>query len=74
MKTIKTTLLKQSTINLAVVALLSVLTACSTTASPNAVTQTDNPGPTVTRDYTPNDLGARNYMGGSLGGSRGPGM
>ena len=70
MKTIKTTLLKQSTINLAVVALLSVLTACATTASPNAATQTPNPGPTVTRDYTPNDLGARNFMGAS----RGPGM
>jgi len=70
MKTIKTTLLKQSTINLAVVALLSLLTACATTASPNAATQTTNPNPTVTRDYTPNDLGARNYMGAS----RGPGM
>ncbi len=70
MKTIKATLLKRSTINLAVVALLSVLTACATTASPSAATQTANPGPTVTRDYTPNDLGARNYMGAS----RGPGM
>ena len=71
MKTIKTTPLKQSTTNLAVVALLSVLTACSTTASPNAATQTGNPDQTVTRDYTPNDTGARNYMGGA---SRGPGM
>ena len=70
MKTIKTTLLKQSSTNLAVVALLSLLTACGTTASPNAATQTTNPNPTVTRDYTPNDLGARNYMGAS----RGPGM
>jgi len=67
MKKIKTTLLKQSTINLAVVALLSLLTACATTASPNAATQTTNPNPTVTRDYTPNDLGARNYMGASHG-------
>ena len=70
MKTIKTIVLKQTTINLAVVALLSLLTACATTASPNAATQTASPGPTVTRDYTPNDLGARNYMGAS----RGPGM
>ena len=67
MKKIKPTLLKQSTINLAVVALLSLLTACATTASPNAATQTTNPNPTVTRDYTPNDLGARNYMGASHG-------
>ena len=63
MKTIKTTLVKQSTIKLAVVALLSVLTACATTASPNAATQTANPSPTVTRDYSRNDLGARDYMG-----------
>jgi len=70
MKTITTTLLKQSTINAAVVALLGLLTACATTASPNAATQTTTPSPTVTRDYTPNDMGARNYMGAS----RGPGM
>ena len=63
MKTIKTTLLKQSTINLAVVALLSLLAACATTASPNAATQTASPGPTVTRDYIPNDLGPRDYTG-----------
>jgi len=70
MKTIKTTVLKQSTVNLAVVALFSVLTACSTTASSNAATQTTSPGPTATRDYNRNDLGAQNYMGAS----RGPGM
>src|SRR4029077_21214210 len=70
MKTIETTLLKQSTINLALVALLSLLTACATTASHNAETQTASPSPTVTRDYTPRDLGARNY----LGTSRGPGL
>jgi len=63
MKTITTTLLKQSTINLAVVALLSLLTACATTASPNAATQNASPGPTAARDYTPNDLGTQNYMG-----------
>jgi hypothetical protein len=63
MRTIKTTLLKQSTIKLAVVALLSLLTACATTESPNAATQTASPGPTVTRDYIRNDLGARDYMG-----------
>ncbi len=70
MKTIKTTLLKQSTINLAVVALLSLLSACATTASPNAATQTTNPAPTVTRDYTRNDLGPRDYTGAY----HGPGM
>ena len=63
MKTIKTTPLKQSTINLAVVALVSLLTACATTASPSAATQTDRPAPTVTRDYNPNDMGPREYMG-----------
>ena len=63
MKTIKSTLLKQSAINLAVVALLSLLSACATTASPNTATQTATPGPSVTRDYTPNDLGTQNYLG-----------
>ena len=53
MKTIKTTLLKQSTINLAVVALLSLLTAFAT-------------GPGVTRDYM-RDLGAQDYLGASHG-------
>ena len=66
MKTIKTTLLKQSTINLAVVALLSLLTACATTASPNAATQTPSTGPGVTRDYM-RDLGAQDYLGASHG-------
>jgi hypothetical protein len=71
MKTIKTTLLKQSTINLAVVALLSLLTACGTTASPNAGTQTAaSTGAGVTRDYM-QGLGARDYLG---GGSNGSGM
>ena len=70
MKTIKTTLLKQSTINLAVVALLSLLTACTTTASPNAATQTASTGPVVTRDYSrQDDLGARDYLGGASHGS-----
>jgi hypothetical protein len=63
MKTIKTTLLKQSIINLAFVALLSLLTACATTASPNAATQTGSAGPTAARDYIRNDLGTQNYMG-----------
>jgi hypothetical protein len=63
MKTITTTLLKQSTINIAVVALLSLLTACATTASPNATTQTGSAGTTAARDYIRNDLGTQNYLG-----------
>ena len=62
MKTIKTTLLKRSTINLAVVALLSVLAACATTASPNAATQNASPGPTAARENIRNDLGTQNYL------------
>jgi hypothetical protein len=70
MKTIKTTLLKQSAINLAVVALLSLLTACATTASPNAATQTASTGPAVTKDYSRQDyLGAQDYLGGASHGS-----
>jgi Flp pilus assembly protein TadD len=63
MKTIKTTLLKQSTINLAVVALLSLLTACASTASPNAAAQNASPDPTAARENIRNDLGTQNYMG-----------
>jgi hypothetical protein len=67
MKTIKTRLLKQSIINLAVVALLSLLTACGTTASPNVATQTAaSTGPGVTRDYA-RDLGVPDYLGASHG-------
>ena len=63
MKPIKATLLKQSIINLAVVALLSLLTACATTASPDATTQTGSAAPTAARDYIRNDLGTQNYLG-----------
>jgi len=67
MKTIKTTPLKHSIINLGVVALLSLLTACSTTASPNVATQTAaSTGPEVTRDYA-RDLVAPDYLGASHG-------
>ena len=67
MKTIKTTPpLKQGTIDLAVVALFSLLTACATTASPNAATQTASTSPVVTQDYA-RDLGAPDYLGASHG-------
>jgi len=67
MKTIKSTpLLKQGTITLAVVALFSLLTACATTASPNAATQTASTSPVVTRDNA-RDMGVPDYLGASHG-------